>query len=176
MPHEESWLTIGKIVATQGLKGELRVNPLSEFPERFTKPGKRWVQSKKESPTEIKVISGRRIPGKSLFIIRIDEINTKSKAEGLIGKKLLVPISSRPKLSSNEYHLLDLIGLEVNLLPNREHIGIVTDLVKGGNDLLAVKLTEGGEILIPFVKQIVPDVDLENNFINVDPPPGLLDL
>ena len=46
----EAWLTVGKIVGVQGLQGELRVNPASDFPERFTVPGPRWVRSKGSHP------------------------------------------------------------------------------------------------------------------------------
>ena len=48
MSKSDQWLKVGTLVAAQGLKGELRVNPSSDFPERFTKPGQRWLQSNKE--------------------------------------------------------------------------------------------------------------------------------
>ena len=50
---KHKWMSIGKIVAPQGLKGDIRIKPSSDFPERFTKPGKRWIQEASEFPTEI---------------------------------------------------------------------------------------------------------------------------
>ena len=44
MIETDNWILIGKIVAPQGLKGDIRIKPSSDFPERFTKPGKRWIQ------------------------------------------------------------------------------------------------------------------------------------
>ena len=55
MISNDDWLKIGELVAPQGLRGEIRVQPFSDFPERFTKPGKRWLRSKEKKPQEIKV-------------------------------------------------------------------------------------------------------------------------
>jgi 16S rRNA processing protein RimM len=89
-------------------------------------------------------------------------------------------------LARGEFHLLDLVGLEVRLLESGEAstdqrhgrcIGTVKDLIHAGNDLLEVEPTEGGPPLwIPFVKAIVPEVQLEAGWIGITPPPGLLEL
>ncbi|NDG76077.1 MAG: hypothetical protein EBX49_12315, partial [Synechococcaceae bacterium WB8_1B_136] len=89
-----------------------------------------------------------------------------------------------PKLAKGEFHLLDLVGLEVRLLEpsgSGKAIGRVRDLIHAGNDLLEVEL-EGSEqqpgrsLLIPFVEAIVPRVDLGEGWVGITPPPGLLDL
>ena len=67
MEKNNLWLTIGRIVAPQGLRGEVRVNPSSDFPERFIKPGPRWLQAEEEEPLEMELKSGRQIPGKSIY-------------------------------------------------------------------------------------------------------------
>ena len=51
----DDWLPVGKVVAVQGLKGELRINPASEFPERFTEPGTRWLKARGKAPREIEL-------------------------------------------------------------------------------------------------------------------------
>ena len=172
----EEWLEVGKIVSAQGLKGELRVQPASDFSERFTKPGKRWLQKSNENPKEINLLSGRQIPGKSLFVISISGINDRTKADSLIGDKFLVLASDIPKLNTNEYHFLDLVNLEVKLSKESQPIGKITNLINAGNDLLEIESNEGKKILIPFVKTIVPTIDLKNRWIIVNPPNGLLDL
>ena len=63
MIEKDKWMSIGEIVAPQGLKGDIRIKPNSEFSERFTKPGKRWIQKANELPTEIKLKKGTLIPG-----------------------------------------------------------------------------------------------------------------
>ena len=192
MAEEQELLVVGRVVAAQGLRGELRVNPLSDFPERFTRPGRRWLRpaqgrrGEAAEATAVELLSGRQLPGKELFVIRLEGVNDRSSAEALVGQELLVPAADRPKLARGEFHLLDLVGLEVRLLEGSDVetmaqtgrcIGTVKDLIHAGNDLLEVELTSGGAPLwIPFVKAIVPEVQLEAGWIGITPPPGLLEL
>ena len=106
MVDQQKWITVGKLVAAQGLNGEIRVNPRSDFPERFTKKGKRWIQKNSEEPQEITLISGRQLPGKSLFAVNFENVTNRSAAENLIGHRLLVPADSRPNLAKGEFHYL----------------------------------------------------------------------
>ena len=177
MIDPQNWIIVGKLVAPQGLKGEIRINPNSDFPERFTEMGKRWLQREMEAPRPIQLISGRKLPGKSLYIVRFEEINDRSAAEALIGNNLLVASTDRPQLSKGEFHLLDLIGLKVKTERTEDPIGLVRDLKHGGNDLLEIELfLDQRKVLIPFVKEIVPVVNIESGWLIITPPPGLLQL
>jgi len=192
METPEDLLVVGKVVAAQGLRGELRILPLSDFPERFTSPGPRWLRRQPAPAQTVELTAGRQLPGKELFVCRLKGIDDRNAAEALVDHELLVAASDRPPLQPGEFHLLDLVGLEVRLLqPNSEPaaaaaIGTVTDLVHAGNDLLAVQLSakasnpgspgSGRSILIPFVEAIVPEVHLEEGWIGITPPPGLLEL
>ena len=174
MKEKDKWMSIGKIVAPQGLKGNIRIKPSSDFPERFTKPGKRWIQKTDESPTEIKLTKGMLIPGKSIYILSIEGVSNRSSAEQIIGWSLVIPIDSRPNLNSDEYHYFDLIGLEARRGSKKTLIGYVTDLIKGGNDLLEIELVEGKKVLVPFVKEIVPEIEIKEKWLLINPPPCLL--
>tara|TARA_B100000214_G_scaffold305484_1_gene236415 strand:- start:175 stop:705 length:531 start_codon:yes stop_codon:yes gene_type:complete len=176
MIEKNKWMLIGEIVAPQGLKGDIRIKPSSEFPERFTKPGKRWIQKNNELPTEIQLKKGTLIPGKSIYVLSFEGVSDRSAAEKIIGWKLVIPIDSRPILSKDEYHYFDLIGLEVRKGPNKNVIGYVTDLIKGGNDLLEIELVEGKKVLVPFVKEIIPEIEIKEKWLLINPPPGLLEL
>ena len=176
MTEKDKWMSIGEIVAPQGLKGDIRVKPSSDFPERFTKPGKRWIQKTDELPTEIELKKGTLLPGKSIYILSIEEVSNRSSAEKIVGWKLVIPIDSRPKLSQGEYHYFDLIGLEARKGPKKTLIGYVTDLIKGGNDLLEIELLEGKKVLVPFVKEIIPEIEIKEKWLLINPPPGLLEL
>ncbi len=177
MAESDDWLSVGKIVGVQGLQGELRVNPASDFPERFTAPGPRWLRSRKGGePTEIQLKKGRQLPGKSLFVVRFEGVDNRSAAEALVGQELLVAGDDRPELAEGEFHLLDLVGLEARLTTDGPAIGTVTDLISGGNDLLEIKTADGRKLLIPFVEAIVPEVQLEDGWLLITPPPGLLEL
>ena len=181
-------LEVGRLVSAQGLQGELRLNPLSDFPERFTVPGRRWIQGRSGPARAVTLLSGRQLPGKELYVLRLEGVNDRSSAEALVGHALLVPASDRPPLAEGEFHLLDLVGLEVRLLADGRGIGRVTDLLHAGNDLLEVELaaapgigepaeqTKPRRILIPFVEPIVPEVHLAQGWLGITPPPGLLEI
>ncbi len=176
MIEKDKWISIGEIVAPQGLRGDIRIKPCSEFPERFTKPGKRWIQKTNELPTEIQLKQGKLIPGKSIYVLSIEGISNRSSAEEIIGWKLVIPVESRPMLSKDEYHYFDLIGLEARMGSQKTLIGYVTDLIKGGNDLLEIELEEGKKVLVPFVREIVPEIEIKEKWLLINPPPGLLEL
>ena len=175
MAESDDWLPVGKVVAVQGLKGELRINPASEFPERFTEPGTRWLKARGKAPKEIELKSGRQLPGKSVFVVRFAGVESREAAEALVGQTLMVPTDDRPELEEGEFHLLDLVKQRP---PQRRcaAIGTVSDLISGGNELLEITTTEGRKLLIPFVKPIVPEVQLEEGWLLLTPPPGLLEL
>ncbi|MCL6753884.1 ribosome maturation factor RimM [Nostoc sp. CCCryo 231-06] len=184
VPNLDDWLEIGKIVSPQGLSGELKVYPVSDFSERFEVPGKRWLlRLDGTEPQPIELLTGRYVSNKNLYVIKLAGVENCDQAEALRGCKLMVPESDRPQLGEDEYHVLDLIGLEVFMQASGELVGTVVDIIAAGNDLLEVKLHESfatdkkqKTVLIPFVEAIAPVVDLKSNRIEITPPPGLLEI
>ena len=200
-------LEVGTIVSPQGLKGELRVYPDSDFPERFTKAGTRWLQHPDTlAISQVQLRGGRYLAGKKLYVIKLEGVEDRNQAEEFRNYKLLVDKSDRPKLDKDEYHVADLLDLEVYHQETGENIGVVVDLYSAGNDLLEIKLHEQPEtkikpdrdlsqisrrskrkkykpksnkpltIFIPFVKEIVPVVDISNRRIEISPPDGLINI
>ncbi len=207
----EDLIEIGTIVAPQGLKGEVKVKTSSDFPERFEQAGIRWLQTQShQSPIEIELIRGKQIPGKNVFVVKLSGIDDRNQSESLRGSKLFISKNDRPYLEEEEYHVADLIGLEVYHQQTEENIGFICNVFTAGNDILEVELhkqplPEEKEIevdvskinrlskrrkiirknkrknkpvtvLIPFVKEIVPIVDLQKKIIKINPPSGLLNL
>ena len=205
------WIEIGRIVAPQGLKGDIRVYPSSDFPERFTEPGKRWLLSPGQiEPRSIELLRGRYLPSKGLYVIELAGIENREQAEALRNSQLLIEQGDRPQLEVDEFYVPDLIGLTVINQLNRKVIGKVISIIFAGNDLLEVekistdtptiskvfednlqqksrksrrrrhqKKTQSPNsknILIPFVKAIVPIVNFEQSIIEINPPEGLIDL
>lgn len=172
------WIAIGKIVGVQGLKGELRVYPDTDFPDRFEQPGDRWLlRPGKSKPEIVELKSGRYLDGKGLYVIRLAGISDRDEAEALRNSLILVRKNDRPPLEAGEFHVGDLVGLLVVDQESQEAIGTVTDVIPAGNDLLEVALANSDQrVLIPFVEAIVPVVDLEQQRIEINPPAGLLDL
>ena len=163
------------MVAAQGLKGELRILPCSDFAERFLEPGPRWLQKVPEPPRAVELLRGRCLPRKGLYGIRLKGIETRNQAEALVRQRLLADGSTRPPMAVGEFHLLDLEGLEVRLDPQGPALGTVVDLLHGGNDLLEIRLRRGGQsVLVPFVEAIVPRIRIGEGWILLRPPAGLL--
>ena len=176
--HNE-WLIVGLITSPQGINGNIKVKSLSDFEERFTKPGKRWIQKEHEIPKELELTSGFKKPGKEFFIIRFREITNRNQAENLKGYRVLVKVDSIPQLNKDEFHLTELVNLKVKILENNQlHIiGKVINLSNEKNNLLVIQLLKNNKkVLVPFVKEIVPIVDIKKQFIVIDPPSGLLEL
>ncbi len=201
-----AWIEIGTIVAPQGLNGEVRVYPDSDFPERFLVPGTRWLQNPKTGNVEeTELLGGKYLPGKNLYVLRLVDIKYRDQAEALRDYKLVVPASDRPELEADEFHVADLVNLEVYHQETGENLGFVSEIYYTGNDLLEVTLHKQPEVapeptpdlsqisrrskrkarkpqkikpvtvLIPFVMEIVPVVDLENKRIEIIPPEGLIE-
>jgi 16S rRNA processing protein RimM len=188
-PIPDGWLEIGTIVAAQGLHGQMRVYPDTDFPERFEQPGTRWLlHPNTKEPQPIELLSGKYLNGKNLYIIELEGIKSRSQAEEMRGCKLLVSEDDRPHLEEGEYHILDLVGLQVFMQESGELIGKVVNLIPAGHDLLEVELhqQENPEqttnkkkpknLLIPFVKEIVPVVDIVARRAEITPPSGLLSI
>ena len=173
----DEFLVVGQVVAAQGLKGEVRILPASDFPQRFTEPGTRWLRRRGQNEQEVQLLSGRQLPGKELFVVRFEGINDRTAAERLVHQELLVAAEDIPELEEGEFHIVDLQGSNVYLLHEKNPIGIVVDLHHGGNDLLEIEIKKTKKhVLIPFVTAIVPTVDINNKVIIIDPPKGLLDI
>ena len=179
MINNDEWLIVGLITSCHGINGQVKVKSLSDFEERFIKPGLRWLQKENEPPSKIELISGFKNPGKETFILRFKGIITRNHAEKLKNYKILVKTNKLPKLNKEEFHLLELINLQVKMLENEELkiIGKVIDLENEKNNLLVIELLKDQKkVLVPFVKEIVPLIDIKNNFIMINPPKGLLEL
>ena len=179
MINKNEWLVVGLITSCHGIKGQLKVKSLTDFEERFLKPGMRWLQKENEPPLEMKLTSGFRQPGRATFIISLEGINTRNDAEQLKKFKILVKTDNLPRLQKEEFHLLELINLQVKTLENDKLkiIGKVLDLENEKNNLLVIQLFKNQKVvLIPFVEEIVPILDIKNNFLIINPPKGLLEL
>ncbi|MBF2098933.1 MAG: ribosome maturation factor RimM [Gloeomargaritaceae cyanobacterium C42_A2020_066] len=171
------WLEIGRILGAQGLKGEVRVQSLSDFPERFLEPGRRWLSDPgRPEPQPVELLAGRWIPGKNTYVLKLEGITNRTQAEQLRGCQLWVPASERPHLEPGEFHIPDLIGLAIVDATTTETLGVVRAVIPAGNDLLEVQGTDGRTFWVPFVEDIVPVVNLAQGWIGVSLPPGLVEL
>jgi len=139
--RSDNWLLVGRIVGAHGLNGHVKVYPESDFPERFTVPGDRWLKRPNGEPMPVKITSGRFLEGKNQYLVKLEGVNFRDQAEDLRKAKLLVKESDRLSLDPGEFHVSDLIGLSVVLQSDQSIIGTVRNVYTTGHDMLEVVLT-----------------------------------
>lgn len=161
-------LAIARIVAPQGILGEVRALCLTDFPERFA--GREvWLG---HTDQRVRIVAAR--PHKNVWLLRLEGIDDRNAAEKLRGTELYTDTDDLPPLGDDEYYIHELIGLPVQTEAG-EPVGVVTDVLRpGANDVYVVAAEDGREHLIPAVRQFV-EVDLANRRMTVRPIPGLLD-
>jgi 16S rRNA processing protein RimM len=172
-------LVVGRVGRPHGIRGELTVQLHTDDPDlRFAAGSVLATEPAARGP--LTVAASRWHLGR--LLVTFAGYSDRSKAEELRGT-LLVMNSAEvgPATDPDEFHDYELIGLEV-LTRAGEPVGVVTDVLHQGQDLLVIHAREGrpaaehGEVLVPFVAAIVPEVDVAAGRLVIDPPPGLLDL
>lgn len=166
---EYKYLRIGIIVNTQGIKGEVRVMPLTEKIERFTLLKYVYLDDDKLIKMDIEHVRYH----KNFVLMKFKGIDSMNDAEKLKNTYILVDRENAIKLPEGSYFVCDLIGLDV-VDVNGEVIGKVADVLStGSNDVYVVKKDEK-EILIPALKSVVKSIDLKSNRITVELPEELV--
>lgn len=162
---------IGQIVAPQGVHGDVRVYPLTDFPERWRKLRSVYVGDE-AAPRSVSL---RGFVKGDMPVLRLEGVADRSAAEALRGRYLSVPQSAVHALPPDTYYLWQLQGLAV-VDPAGEPLGTVADVEPSpANDLLVVQLPDGRRCLVPAVREFVLQVDLAGGRVVLRPIPGLLE-
>jgi 16S rRNA processing protein RimM len=166
-------LVVGRIGRAHGVLGEATIEVRTDLPEERFLVGAR-LQTDPVAHGPLTIESARDHNG--ILLLKFLELKDRTAIEKVRDTLLLAEVDmSEEALYEDEYHVQQLIGCEV-VLESGVRIGELSDVLNlPGQDVLAVK-SEHGEILIPFIAEFVPEVDLENRKITVVPPAGLLEL
>jgi 16S rRNA processing protein RimM len=166
-------VAVGRIGRPRGVRGATFVEPWTDDPDERFAPGTVLVTEPAEAGP-LTVASSSTASGK--LVVQFEAVDDRSGAEALRGVRLLVAASARPALDDpDDFYDTDLIGLTARTVTGTP-LGPVRDVLHaGGADYLVVD-HDGREVLVPFVRAIVPTVDLAERAVIVDPPEGLLDL
>lgn len=166
-------LLVGRVARAHGNKGQVIVNPETDFPEARFAEGNSLIVEHAGATTTRRIASVRFQQGRP--IIALDGVATMNDAEALAGAELKVPAADVPPLPERTFYRHDLVGCEVKDTGGRT-IGRVTDVEGPMEQSRLVVATVRGEALIPMVEGICVSVDTASREIVVDPPEGLLDL
>ncbi|WP_068084408.1 ribosome maturation factor RimM [Polycladidibacter stylochi] len=172
MTHSASdKILLAQIGAAHGIKGEVRVKPFGDDPLSFCDYGKLETE---DGSRKFKIKRARI--QKTVVVTKFEGVNTRNEAEALNGVKLYIPRDRLPEIEdSDEFYHSDLIGLKAIDADGIE-IGTVLALPNfGAGDLIEISPKSGAPLLLPFTKEVVPNVDLEAGLVHIVMPEGMLE-
>jgi 16S rRNA processing protein RimM len=159
----EKLTRIGQIVGAFGLKGMVKVEPLTDFMDRFKKGSRLRLKDDWVQVEEFTIHKNRPL-------LKLSGVNNATAAEQLQWEYLEIPASAKPELDDDEYLSEDLIGLKVVTVEGQE-LGEIDDVIPmPAHDVIQI-----GELLIPAVHEFVKDIDFDTNTMTVKLIPGMLE-
>ncbi len=165
-------LQVARIGKPHGIRGEVTVQVLTDAPEDRFVPGTEFVVEPASAGPLI-VDSARW--NKDILLLGFEGIETRNQAETLRGAKLFVETEELDEDDDEGWYEHELVGLEARV--GSQVVGKIAALhTMPVQDLLVVETPEGKEILVPFVEQIVPEVNVAERFVLLTPPDGLFEL
>ena len=168
----EDFLKVGVIVRAHGLRGEVKVYPTTDEPERFLELSGVILDNGKVR-RELTIENVRFF--KNLVIVKFEEINDCNEAEGYRQAELWIPREEGAALLEDEYYIADLLGMKV-ILEDGSDLGVLKDVLEtGANDVYVVKTAQGREVLLPAIHECILDVDVEQGIMKVHLMKGLLE-
>lgn len=172
----EGYLAVGKIVAVHGLRGELKVELYTDFPERFEAGVVLWASRGGNADlNEITIKSAR--PHKNMLLLSLEEVRTREDAEAMRGYWLFVDEDEAVELDEDTFFVHDILGLAVQT-EEGVVLGKIADvLFTGANEVYVVqgKDLPQGELLLPAIDEVIRAVDLEAGVMTVRLMAGMLD-
>ena len=166
---EPEFLVVGKLRRPHGVRGEMQMDVLTDFPERL-KPGVTVYLGDEHQPHVMRSVRGHD----RALLVAFDGFQTPESAGELRNTLVYVQLIDRPALPEGEYYHHQLLDLPV-FREEGEYLGVLAEiLVTGANDVYVVETENGSEILLPAIEEVIREVDLERKQIRVHLLPGLL--
>ena len=165
------YLEIGQIVNTFGIKGMVKVKPFTDNIERFNNLEKIYIKNK-SGQTEYKIQEIKY--HKNMVLIKFEGIKNPEQADLLRNSYLIVDRETEEPLEPGRYYIVDMIGLDV-FTDDNEYLGKLEDIYNtGSNDIYVVKNELGKQVLLPAIKDVIKNIDMDNKKVIVHLIPGLV--
>lgn len=168
------WVNVAQVTAPQGLRGQVKVTLLTGTPERFEKPQTvRLYPPLPGQPSEL-LFQLVRWQGER-GVGRLAGVSSRDQAERMRGRYLQVPRQQCPPLPEGQFYLFQLVGMNV-WSEQGEYLGQLEEvLAAGGNDVYLVRHPGSGRaLLVPAIRQVVREVDVEGRQMRVQLLPGMM--
>lgn len=167
----KQYLETAKIVATHGIRGEVRCQYFCDSAEFLCEFEELFLDKKGEKP----VLITRAYPHKNVVIMKIDGIDTVEDAQKLIGKTLYMNRDD-VELDEGVYFIQDIIGLVVKDIESGEVYGKISEVYQNGaTDVYSIKKENGRELMFPYIDEVVKKIDIEAGEMLIKPLEGLFD-
>lgn len=156
----EELITVGRIVAPHGVRGDLRLLPDTDRPQIF-----KTLKAVRIGNEAYRLKSGR--PHKNVYILHVEGVDDRNAAELLVGKQVTVPFSALPPRKRGEYYYFQLIGLSVADEAGRS-VGTLTEVLEtGANNVYVIAGSDGKELLLPAIPSCIVSVELDKGIMTV---------
>jgi 16S rRNA processing protein RimM len=171
---EPQFLMLGKIDRPHGIRGELRMRVMTDYPERVADLETIYLSRDEQGQKRVAyTLVGTRFH-KDYLLLQLEDINTRNDAELLRSLFVLVDIEHAVPLDDGEFYLYQLINLQV-FTENQDELGFITDVIEtGANDVYVVHGERFGEVLVPAHDETIISIDFEAGQMIVSLPEGLL--
>jgi 16S rRNA processing protein RimM len=167
-------LQIGRILGPHGIRGELRVYPLTDDPARFDSLKDCLLDDPAGgTPVPCRCLGVRHQQG--IVLLRLRDVGTREEAERLKGRYLLVHRRDAVRLPADSYFICDLVGCAVETVDGESLGELVDVLATGSNDVYVVRKEGARDLLIPALRTVVRSVSIEGRLVRVVLPDGLRD-
>lgn len=170
----EKWFNVGKIVNTHGIRGEVRVISRTDFADERYKVGNSLFlfKDQQETPIQLTITSHRK--HKNFNLLTFEGYNNVNDVVNFKEGLLKVPESYLGDLEEDEYYFHEIIGCKVQTSTGEELGTIREILTPGANDVWVIQAKKGKDILIPYIADVVKEIDIANKTITIEPMEGLL--
>lgn len=171
----EDLYQVGSITQTHGIRGEVKVFPLTDDISRFKNMKNLLLDGGKDGYISLEVENAR--PQKNLVILKFKGIDNINDIEKYKGQGLYVTKENRVELKDDEYFIADLIGCEVYVdIDSDKKFGTISDVMEtGANDVYEITLENGKTVLVPAIKECILNVDIEGGRVDIHLLEGLMD-
>ena len=169
-PGEPEFLAVGKLRRPHGLRGEMLVSVLTDFPERL-RAGRQVFLGNAYRPVNISNMRGH---GQNA-IISFDEFNSREQAGQFRNQMIYVRTADLPALPDDVIYLHQLLGLRAVRDEDSTILGVVAEIIEtGANHVLVIRRDGKRDILLPDIDPVILNIDLQNGEIRVHLLPGLI--
>lgn len=166
-------LIIGRVLCPWGVRGQVKVEPLTDDIHRYK--GLKSVYLSLSGEMQARNLESTTLLKDKYVVIKFEGIDTRDSAEQIRGAFLEVSREEAIQLPKDRFFISDIFGLEV-FDEDGKHIGVIVDILQTkANDVYVIKGEGGQENLIPAIRQVIKDVDLDNNTMIIKPLEGMLE-